>query len=100
MSRGNSKKRKLPAETKRSHIVSRGAKGERHKCEHKCNQTLIIAILLKLGLKYRDFPGGAEVKDSVLSLQGAQLWSLVREGRSHMPCGIATHTQKQGTKHN
>ena len=45
VSRGNSKNWKLSAETKWSHIVSRSAKGERNKCEHKCNRTLIIAML-------------------------------------------------------
>ena len=32
----------------------------------------------------RDFPGTPVIKDSALSLQGSQVWSPVRERRSHM----------------
>ena len=39
-------------------------------------------------LNHRDFPGNAVVK-TVLLMQGAQVWSLVRELRSHMPPSVA-----------
>ena len=41
----------------------------------------------------RDFPGGPAVK-VLFSLQGAQVRSLVRKLRSHIPCGVAKKRKK------
>ena len=46
----------------------------------------------------RDFPGGPGVK-TLLPLKGAQVPSLIREVRSHMPCRMAKkQTNKQTNK--
>ena len=56
-------------------------------------------MLRKLGQTSfsRDFPGGPVVK-TALPLQGAQVRSLVRELKSHLPRGAAKETLKKNKK--
>ena len=46
---------------------------------------------------HQDFPDSPVVKTVELPMRGAQVWSLVRELRSHMLCGVA---KKLKTKQN
>ena len=50
--------------------------------------------------KGREFPGGPPIRTSVLSLQGAQVWSLVEELRSYKPCSVAKKKNPQKTNKN
>ena len=45
-----------------------------------------------------DFPGGPKVKTSTLPMQAAQVPSLIRELRSHMPCGTAKKKKREREK--
>ena len=65
--------------------------------EHSSDQETRVVIFSSYS---RDFPGSLVVKTLHFHHREAQVWSLVRELRSHIPCGQNVKKKKQTSIHN